>query len=267
MSTDRPDFYPISSDGTTGLVKKNSGLDIDESLASIPDLFSAISVIKEEPSRSIFSATLLNQQTLFCKSYRDSGIAAMLRAVFKGNRAQQSHDKVNLFTAAGATAPQSMGYVIKKTGLLARESVHFSEYLEDAKTLYDFVATADDQELSHVLSQVAQQLARVHSAGYVHGDTKLHNLLIDNASVYFVDLDSVRAISKKYSPARDLARLLVGLSEASIEQSFLAGLMEVYYKTAAVDKKTLASDIRLIIPDFQKKHLKKYGRKPSVITF
>jgi tRNA A-37 threonylcarbamoyl transferase component Bud32 len=163
-------------------------------------------------------------------------------------------------------SPESMGYTLKRTGFFSRESVHFCEYIDNAKSLFDLVTDISDDELANILELLAIDLANIHRQGFVHGDTKLSNILVSGSSLYFVDLDSVKKITSKYSPERDVARLLVGLSEVLIDKKFFHVFMSKYCDQASINKSSFLEGVSLIINIFQKRHFKKYGREPVDIN-
>ena len=222
-------------------------------------------IIKDEKKVKVMVGRLSNGKEVICKSYSDIGTLAVLRSWLLGDRAMQAHEKVNILKNVGAITPQSMGVLIKKTGFLARESIYFSEYIHASKTLYEYVTESSDRDVSAILTKIFQQLANIHVKGYIHGDTKPNNILVADHSVYFIDLDGVKKVSKKYLPARDLARLLVGLSEAGVAEDIFSHMLNGYCAQVGIDRDILIQDVSLFIRVFQKKHLKKYGREPSIV--
>ena len=114
--------------------------------------------------------------------------------------------------------------------------------------------TYDDDELTADLARLwGRTLARFHETGYVHGDPEPDNLVVDDQTATFVDLDD----AEPGEPVGDLAFALRawtppgGLPDLSeeIPSAFLAGYQESGHvdlarlpaAVRAVERRTLAS--------------------------
>ena len=159
----------------------------------------------------------------------------------------RSATTAQILAAAGAPVPSS---VASLKGLLVEEVDGM------VVTALPVVpgTTYDDDELTADLARLwGRTLARFHETGYVHGDPEPDNLVVDDRTATFVDLDD----AEPGEPVGDLAFALRawtppgGLPDLSdeIPAAFLAGYGEVRdvdldrlpFATHAVALRTLAS--------------------------
>ena len=150
----------------------------------------------------------------------------------------RSATTAQILAAAGAPVPSS---VASLTGLLVEEVDGM------VVTALPVVpgTTYDDDELTADLARLwGRTLARFHETGYVHGDPEPDNLVVDDQTATFVDLDD----AEPGEPVGDLAFALRawtppgGLPDLSeeIPAAFLAG----YQETGHVDLARLPAAVR-----------------------
>lgn len=228
------------------------------------DLVRSSRVIKEDKSRSIVQCVLPGGNKVFCKIYSEEGVKAFLRRRLMGSRAEIGHHNTAEFIVQNHRTPDSQGYLEHIVGGRCVESIHFCDYLDDARTLAEVLdepgITLDERR--QWLCQTADMLSKLHGEGYIHGDVKLSNILCSAGHLYFVDLDGVCQQSGRRPPSRDVARLLVGLSEQSVGRDDRNFLFNYYCTLAVKEKKSFQFEVLQLTEKFQYRHEKKYGLKP-----
>lgn len=222
-------------------------------------------VIKKDKDRTILQALLPCGSKVFAKVYKEKGVRNLFRRLTLGARAKQSHLRTLSFIDHKITTPNSYGYLLHKHGCLNVESVHFCCYLNDSQPLS---IVFNEESLDEIMRQrllvnVAQLLNDLHAVGYIHGDAKLTNILLSDKKLYFVDLDGVRRQGVIARPERDVARLLVGLSELnSTNKADRLLFFDSYCNFSVVDKIQFADKVMRLVEKFQHRHQLKYGLLP-----
>lgn len=223
--------------------------------------------IKTDKARNILLARLPGGSSVLCKVYKERGWLARLKCCVRQSRARQGHHKTRLLLQLGYKTPRSLGYLVR--GKLARQctSIHFCEFYRDAETLDKKLADRQHYpfDSNALLEQLARLFAQLHGDGYVHGDAKLTNILLVGEAVYLIDLDGFKSASRQWTPARDIARLLVGLSEQGCSQSEMAWLFNCYCEEAGLGQTNFKSQLVPLISKFQRKHQQKYGVMPAAV--
>ena len=150
----------------------------------------------------------------------------------------RSATTAQVLAAAGAPVPSS---VASLSGLLVEEVDGMVVTALPVVT----GTTYDDDELTTDLARLwGGTLARFHETGYVHGDPEPDNLVVDDLTATFVDLDDagpgdpvddVAFALRAWTPPRGLPDLT-----AEVPAAFLAG----YQETGHVDLARLPAAVR-----------------------
>lgn len=262
-----PEIF-FSTDFSSGTIQVGHELEQNLIEKNIEEIFESIFVLKEEPSRRVFVGVLASGEKIFCKHYREYGLLPMLRRWLVGSRGELGHKSSKRFVMTGLNTPLSLGYALARKGTFSVDSLHFTRYFDSSRDLYDHLVSknADANQTGSILSDLAGSLARLHAQGYVHGDTKLKNILLDQGRLVFVDLDGFHKMSGKFSDARDIARVIVGLAEVNFSNMKLQKFMDDYCKVREIDGQALLEKIIVLVHNFQQKHKIKYGREPIEIV-
>lgn len=258
----------VSAGDCYGQLHKDSSLIDSFSTAGIDAMFVSKRVIKQESSREVFIGTLAGGEQVFCKVYQENGLKAAIRRGLSSNRAELSHRNSVAFQKTDTETPDSLGYIMKKRGAMDCVSYHFCRYVNNGETLSVIFLSPDTNHAkrSQLLLALAKALAKLHGSGYVHGDTKLKNILFDGQRMIFVDLDSFQRQSRHRSPARDVARVLVGLAEVGLTASGFSRFVNCYCDNSNKTRQSLQAEIRRMVAVFQLRHERKYGRRPVPIN-
>ncbi|MEH6557729.1 MAG: lipopolysaccharide kinase InaA family protein [Oceanicoccus sp.] len=264
--TENFNYIPVRGDDYYGLVCVSAGLEALCESDGYDDFVRQRITLKEDQGRAVFCAVLAGGEKILCKVYREVGLVELVRRLIFGSRAKIGHKKTEAFFTTSALSAKSLGYLVKKTGLLSCESIHLLEFLDDSKTLLDiFSGDISDNEKRKILSELSLGLARIHSNGYYHGDLKLRNILCKKNSVYFVDLDGLSELNRRKTIEKDIARLIVGLSEVGVASTDLVGLLTEYCQIRSIDMNKIMVEVIKNVTVYQNRHQKKYGRNPVVL--
>lgn len=249
-----------------GVIKGPVGL--SECIKKQKDILAYFDQVEKLKSEVGHQALMVEKDNsrFFCKAFQERGLRAKLRVKVLGCRAKISHQSSLAFKDIVGLTPASFGYLQQQSadGWL---SYHFCEYIKSADTLEVFLSgMPDNEKLKGILQQLTQALADLHAAGYVHGDLKMRNILIDAERVMFVDLDGFGKFSVSRRPQKDIARVVVGLAEAGVDMRLLAGLFSDYCRCRKIDRNEFLKQLDPIISRLQARHLDQYGRKIRQIT-
>lgn len=112
-----------------------------------------------------------------------------------------------------------------------------------------------------LMAHSAAALARLHKAGFVHGDCKWSNLLWSGNDVILVDLDDVRRSSRGGHRGRDLARFVLNAEELSLDTGLLDTFLKVYAENTGAEKEAVVELLAPPLTDLRRRHERKYGRR------
>jgi hypothetical protein len=265
--TKNSNYIPVNGYDCYGLVCVGAGLEVLCESDGYDNFVRQRITLKEDQGRAVFCAVVAGEKKILCKVYREEGLMALVRRLIFGSRAIIGHKKAEVFSTTHALGAKSLGYLVKKTGFISSESLHFLEFLDDSKTLLElFSANISNTEKSRILSKLSLGLASIHSGGYYHGDLKLRNILYKKDNVHFVDLDGFSELSRRKTIEKDIARLVVGLSEVGIASIDLVGLLKEYCQIRTIDMNKVMGGILKNVAVYQNRHQQKYGRKPVVLN-
>jgi tRNA A-37 threonylcarbamoyl transferase component Bud32 len=119
----------------------------------------------------------------------------------------------------GVNAPEPIeAFAHEELGVLVLE------YLSNFRTLAD-LSPAETEAFAPALFD---SLARMHEAGFGHGDLRAENVLVADGELHFIDATSVRADATADARSYDLACALAALTTAVGAQKAVAAAAEQY---------------------------------------
>ncbi len=191
----------------------------------------------------------------------------ILYALYKDQALQTFKLSLDM-ASAGIPIPRPLAVIRdperkKKAVYLLSEAL--SNYRTLKKTITDFKNPVQVQD---VLDYLAGLLARMHNAGFFHGDMKWKNIMIDarsNNSACFIDLDTAgRLISRRDRRyARDLARFCIDIQESLPQQGQDQRFIMSYSRFAARTPQAIMEHIQPYHMKIAAKHRTKYGIDPT----
>lgn len=220
-------------------------------------------MLKEDRKRRIALLPVADIGPVFIKIYFTSGFLARAKAKIRGSDARCSHETSAALARHGLQTPQSLGYLEFRT-TLHTGSAHFSGFLEKSKTFWQQLQDTPEEQDFWVRSAF-QQLVTLHNSGFVHGDLKLHNLMIQAQELYYIDLDSAAHATSIRARSKDIARFLVGLSEANVPLPIVQCGFAEYCRSLNLNHEKIVPHIMRFAGRVQRKHQVKYNRPPRII--
>ena len=113
-----------------------------------------------------------------------------------------------------------------------------------------------------LLISAGESVARLHRAGYAHGDCKWSNLLWTGSQCYLVDLDGVaKASSGSAKQARDLARFTLNAEELDIGTELYELFLESYLQGVGGSRSEVIDRMLPTLRLLRDRHLAKYGER------
>ncbi len=227
----------------------------------LADILKTGHVLKEDRKRRVAVIKTDQSEQIFVKVHFHSNVFDRLKDLTGRSRAHRSHDKTIALIKHGLPTPESFGYVNFNMGS-QHGSAHFTHFLEDSQTLFN-VLKNNHQNQQQQLDWVElgfQKLAALHARGFVHGDLKLNNIMVQGGDLYYIDIDSAAQTTRCRARSKDLARFLVALSEADIAPDILKTAFSEYCQSLGLSEEHFAAPTTRIADRIQRKHLLKYQR-------
>jgi len=113
-----------------------------------------------------------------------------------------------------------------------------------------------------LLHSAGESVARLHRAGYAHGDCKWSNLLWTGGQCYLVDLDGAgKAPIGSAKQARDLARFTLNAEELDIGPELYEFFLQGYLQGVSVSRSVAIDQMMPSLRLLRDRHLAKYGER------
>ena len=190
------------------------------------------------------------------KLYRCKSSLQSLQFALGRGRAVNSFDGGHSLRAAGVAVPEALALLRVPGGMLLLCSA--IEQAENLQVLWPRVDSCATRE--QILDRAAQLLARLHSAGFAHGDCKWSNWLWARGQLYLVDLDAVcQAAAGDRRQARDLARFTLNAEELSLQPALYDLFLEGYLSAMGLSREVLMPPMLVELQRLRQRHLQHYG--------
>ncbi len=185
----------------------------------------------------------------FVKQFRTNRIWYKLRSLVSIDHACRIFRISQTLSRARVPVPAPLAVI--RTFKSTKVSVYFiSEALTEYITLEKKVKQIDQQSIfKEVMTNTAWHIAKMHSAGFYHGDMKWKNILIHpehTDKIYFTDLDSVGALKnnqdKRY--AMDISRFCISLYESLYNTEYIFRFIMLYSSFANRNPEIVIEHVR-----------------------
>jgi tRNA A-37 threonylcarbamoyl transferase component Bud32 len=200
----------------------------------------------------------LRRETCYLKLYRYKfSLQKMLFRLGRG-RPVRSFDAARELLAKKVPVPRPLACLLVSEGiLLLTEGVPDGRNLND---LWNEQPAAD--EFRELMRGAGESVARLHRAGYAHGDCKWSNLLWTGRQCYLVDLDGAsKTPIGSAKQARDLARFTLNAEELNIGPELYELFLESYLQGVGESRQAMIVRMMPILRVLRERHVARYGER------
>ena len=161
------------------------------------------------------------------KSYR---VPELDQAIRK-QRTSMEASMLNKARRAGIAVPLVLGQ---------EGSTLFLELIE-GKTVKDVLNGLDKKEAGRLARKIGPAVAKLHSAGIMHGDLTTSNMLIKGENIYIIDFGLSKSSSRIEDQATDLYLLFEALqsTHSQVLEAIWPEILEAYKKSFAKSAEVL----------------------------
>ena len=190
------------------LVLKSAGTEPPD---GFPDAMSREKILKESGSVAAF---LCSNGQNFCKVYKFRGFFHSLKRAFRTPRAFRCFTGAQRLAELGVQTPEPVAAAVYYRGIIPVFQILVTKGLpEDTVYLHKAFEKADGRTAEALLCAVTAFAAKLHLAGFVHGDMSFRNiyLLPDGKTFGLIDLDGITHYPSgvpRNVAAREVARLI-----------------------------------------------------------
>ena len=190
------------------VVLKNAGAELPE---GFPDAISRKKTLKESGSVAAFQC---GNGQYFCKIYKYRSFLHSLKRAFRTPRAFRCFAGGRYLAELDFQTPEPVAAAVYYKGFVPLQQILITRCLPpDTVYLDKAVKDADARTAGELLCSVTGFAAKLHQAGFAHGDKSLRNiyLLPDGQSFGLIDLDGIihyPAGVPRCVAAREVARLI-----------------------------------------------------------
>ena len=204
---------PAPSDSE--LIRQNAFLVWNRPEKELPEGFPENTIreklLKESGSVAAF---LCGNGRYFCKIYKFRGIFHSLKRTFRTPRAFRCFAGARLLAEHGFQTPEPVAAAVRMQGPVPLYQILINEALPEETTYLDkAIQDLPPEDAEALLCAVTGFAARLHHAGFIHGDMSLRNFyaLPEAGNFGLIDLDGIRycpqGISRK-AASKEIARLI-----------------------------------------------------------
>lgn len=209
-----------------------------------------------------------HKNPFFIKAYHHRALLKKTLNFFGINRARRIFTTAHRLRRSRIAVPKPYGYCFSP--LRDNCSYLFSKALDDTQTLLQIASLAEILLSFPIFELAGKELANLHRSGYVHGDFKWGNLLVDVRlkRLYITDLDSVRAPLPQHrlaAMAKDIGRFVLNAEEAGLTPSAIADFTDAYFNHLGITHETdlikLNERYRVVLANLRRRHRKCYPER------
>ena len=239
--------------GTVELPQQWAGKSLHEWMANDCQLL-------KRDSHSLVALATLSQGLSYLKFYQPKNALQRLAFRLGLGRGVQAFDNAMRLADAGIPVPTPLACLIVDGGMLL-----LTEGMEAAVDLKSLWQGSGAQPVS--LVPAAELLAKLHLAGFSHGDCKWSNLLCGADGMSLVDLEAVTDCSPGSSAQwRDLARFTVNAEDLGVDAADYEDFLRAYCRQTDVTQAQVIANMQSPLARLRKRHRSKYGERGSQLV-
>ena len=200
----------------------------------------------------------LEQQLCYLKYYRAKSPLQKLWFRMGRGRAVAAYDAALALAANAVPVPEPRACLQVPGGsLLLTEGLRGST---DLKALW--LQSPAEAAGGRLLQCAGETIARLHRAGFAHGDCKWSNLLWQGETLFLADLEAVASVAPgSAKQARDLARFTVNAEDLGVGEGDYERFLASYLEATGVTRDALLALVRPPLAELRGRHLQKYGER------
>lgn len=214
-------------------------------------------IIKRD-SHSLVGLLRVDGRACFLKYYGAKRASQGLLLRFGRSRGIASYDNALALRRAGLDVPEPLACLRTGPGLmLLTEAI---DGATDLKALW--LAGQSGPRLDALMAAAGETLARWHTRGFTHGDSKWSNFVFAGERVLLVDLEGVgRGSPASQGARRDLARFVVNAEDMGLSAPQLQTFLDSYAGLLGMDAGEIPRRIRPRLEALRRRHRAKYGER------
>lgn len=217
-------------------------------------------VIKDTPG-SLVGLLDLDNQRCYLKYYRIQSWQQRLWFKAGLSRGSRSFAKARVLLSSDILVPRPYACVMAKGGfLLLTQAI---PQAIDLQTLWEQGQATVDHSC---WEQAGSSLAKLHNAGFFHGDFKWSNLLLADGEIYLVDLEAVGELSpsgrRRY---RDIARYTLNAEDMGAALGSYRAFLQAYLVATGLEEADVIKRTQPTLNRLRAHHIKKYGERGHLL--
>lgn len=171
-------------------------------------------------------------------------------------RPVRSFDVANELLASQVPVPRPHACLLVPEGMLL-----LTEGLWGGMNLAElWQRQAGDEQAGQLLQDAGAAMARLHRAGYAHGDCKWHNLLGAAGLIYLIDLDGAgKAPPGGARQARDIARFTLNAEELDVAMPLYEFFLTSYLQGVGRSRSEVIASMMPLLHTLRARHMTRYG--------
>lgn len=202
---------------------------------------------------------------IYAKCYRAKSWWHRVAMLFGQGRPVRCFKMSSTLFEKGLPVPEPYGLISAKGFLgIPRSSYYLCQGLidaEDLKSVYMAFEDKNSEEIKNCLQVIGRHLAEFHNSGYLHGDCKWSNIVLQGGQVFFVDLDNAGKITSRDAEAKDLARFILNAEELAIGEGSYDCFINAYSEARSNASASLMGSCKNYLEKLRVKHLARYGKR------
>ena len=219
--------------------------------------------VMKRDAHSCVSLLEVRGHLCYLKFYRSKSPLQSLGFQLGYGRGVRSFDAAGRLGAARVVVPEPRCVLLVPGGLvLLTEGLANSA---DLKSLWS--QQLPPNEFRDWLVLAGEALAKLHLAGFFHGDCKWSNFQCCESAVVFVDLEAVGvAAPGSGAQCRDLARFTLNAEDMALSPDDYAFFLDAYLAATGWSKDELLAAVLKPLQPLRSRHLAKYGPRGHALV-
>ena len=200
----------------------------------------------------------LHDSSCYLKFYQSKSAGQNMLFRFGYARGLRSFDAATCLLEADVLVPAPLCCLLLPGGMML-----LTEGIVDGRDLKAlWQQNIGEPQRALLMADAGRALAKLHTAGYSHGDCKWSNFLWSADNFYLVDLEGVRQTNRGGKrQARDLARFTVNAEDLGVAPEVYELFLEHYLQGSNNSRAVIIRAMMPFLRQLRRRHEKKYGKR------